>query len=151
MYQGLEPIWLQFSFLPGFLSIFSRFLSRSQRFVGQVSSFCFRRCIAYGEALEWYHSSPRFQSHGQFDDPSWVEPWPQRPPRSTHVSCRGGILLSFQPCGRSTYARRPSRAMLGWMGAHPRETLMSVRTLHVETSHVHALRVAGSERGLCCL
>ena len=41
------------------LRLFFRFLSRSQRFVGQVSSFCFRRCVAYGEALEWYHSSPR--------------------------------------------------------------------------------------------
>ena len=36
---------------------------------------------------------------------------------------------------------RPSRAVLGWMGAHPRGTLMSVRTPHAETSHA-ALRVA---------
>ena len=52
-------IWLQFLFLPGFPVYFFRFLSRSQRFVGQVSSFCFRRCVAYGEAMEWYYSSPR--------------------------------------------------------------------------------------------
>ena len=44
---------------------------------------------------------------------------------------------------------RASRAVLGWMGAHPRGTLMSVRTLHAETSH--ALRVAGCEGDLCCL
>ena len=44
---------------------------------------------------------------------------------------------------------RPSRAVLGWMGAHPRGTLMSVRTLHAETSH--ALRIAGCEGDLCCL
>ena len=35
------------------------------------------------------------------------------------------------------------------MGACPREALMSVRTLHAETSH--ALRVAGCEGNLCCL
>ena len=44
---------------------------------------------------------------------------------------------------------RPSRAVLGWMGAHPRGTLMSVRTLHAETSH--ALRIVGCEGDLCCL
>ena len=56
-----------------------------------------------------------------------------------HLSSRGGILLSFQPCGRNTCApdlvTSRSRAVRDLMGAHPRGVLMFVRTRHAETSH----------------
>ena len=59
---------------------FFRFLSRSHRFIGQVSSFCFQRPVAYGEATESCHPSISPPGYGQLDDPAWVELSPQRPP-----------------------------------------------------------------------
>ena len=78
-FAKLISICIEFTILPGLPSTFKGFLSQSDfnSYSYQVSpsifsgfwadfsvlsvrsSFCFRRCVAYGEALEWYHSSPR--------------------------------------------------------------------------------------------
>ena len=122
-FAELISICIEFTILPGLPSTFKGFLSQSDfnSYSYQVSPSIFsgfwadfrvlsvRSRPSVSDAVShmgkrWSGTIPRrgFQSHGQFDDPSWVEP--QRPPRSTHLSGRGGILLSFQPCGRSTYA-----------------------------------------------
>ena len=122
-FAKLISICIEFTILPGLPSTFKGFLSQSDfnSYSYQVSPSIFsgfwadfrvlsvRSRPSVSDAVShmgkrWSGTIPRrgFQSHGQFDDPSWVEP--QRPPRSTHLSGRGGILLSFQPCGRSTYA-----------------------------------------------
>ena len=94
---------------PSILQVWEAILGYFQRFVGQVSSFCFRRChgrcVAYGQAAEWHHPSTRLSGYGQLDDSAWVEP--QRPPRSS----------------------------VGLGGCPSSGASMFVRKLHAETSH----------------
>ena len=114
------------------------------------SSFCFRRCVAYGEALEWYHSSPRLSNSRAIRWPVMSRATEATTLRQLERSRKGSCWASNHAGEAHTHLIwRPSRAVLGWMSAHPRGTLMSVRTLHAETSH--ALRIAGCEGDLCCL
>ena len=139
-------IWFQFLFLPGFPVYFFRFLSRFQRFVGQVVLLFPTLCRIWGsvgvvpflaEAFKVTgNSMTRHESshRGHHAAPTWA--------------VEAGSCWASNHAGEAHthLIWRPSRAVLGWMGAHPRGTLMSVRTLHAETSH--ALRIAGCEGSL---
>ena len=85
-FAKLISICIEFTILPGIPSTFKGFLShlisiliptRFPRlffqvfepilaFLGQVSSFCFRRCVACGEAMEWYHPTTRLSRSRAF-------------------------------------------------------------------------------------
>jgi len=99
-------------------------------------------------------SSMNFLAASAFEERTQSTSVGVKPMTRCRWNCTGDIGLNFSkfdagwPSSKSVY-RRPSRAVLGWMSAHPRGTLMSVRTLHAETSH--ALRIAGCEGDLCCL
>ena len=126
-----------------FPRLFFQVSGRFQRLAGHVSSFCFRRCVACGIAMEWYHPLTRLSRSRAIRWPGMSRATEATTQHPLERSRRGPVELNHADEAQchTHLTWWPSRAVLGWMGAHLRGALMSVRTLHAETSHC-GLRVA---------